>query len=247
MFLVSATIYAVNLLLPAKRGAHQIKTTDKNLHAIHDAIIAFTAINGHLPCPANPLAANAGNSDPSPSSVICSSPGGVVPWATLAIAPDVALDGWNRRISFRVFDGATGLTRPGGASMVNCDVAVTSPVPMAPEDLCNVTHTNLATDFLAGKGLTVNALGNITSGVAFVLISHGESGNGAYLPEGARVQAPISVEEIANTNSAGPYVRNSHSAPGIDSLDAAHFDDIVVWATINELATKSGLGPRDWP
>ena len=247
-------MYAVKLILPATRGARQAAVTDANLVAIQHAIAAYVALNSRLPCPANPLVANDGISDPSTPNPTCNSPAGVVPWITLGISPDVVLDGWNRRISFRVFDGATGLTQTDGASMVNCDTNIPPAVPpavdfpLATGDLCGTAHTNRDTQFLTGKGLTVNVSGVSVTELAYVLVSHGESGFGAYLPGGGRVlPLPAAGDELTNTGVAGTYVSNRHSDPGTDPAIAAHFDDVLAWATIRDLATKSGLQARDWP
>jgi len=97
LLLLAATVFAIRLLGPAKRGALQAEVTAENIAAVQSAILAYVAVNGHIPCPANPAPANDGQSSPLPPSTSCTSPNGVVPWATLGIAPDVALDGWNRR------------------------------------------------------------------------------------------------------------------------------------------------------
>lgn len=248
MFLIIATLSALKLLMPAQRGANQAEVTGANFLAIQNAIFAYVAVNGYLPCPANPLVANNGLSDPVPPNPICNTPGGVVPWTTLGIAPETALDGWNRRISFRVFSGATGLTQLGGANLASCDTSVSVVPPLLDAGgLCNLAHTNLDTQFLVGKGLGINDSGNLVSGAAFVLLSHGESGYGAYLPGGGRVQLPaLGSDELTNTGTVSPYVRKEHSAPGIDAALVAHFDDVVAWTTIMDLATKSGRQARDW-
>ena len=247
LFLTIATIYAVKLLVPAKRGANQVEMTLDNIQAIQSAIYAYVAVHGYVPCPANPTAANDGVSDPAPSSVDCGPQASTVPWATLGISPEVTLDGWNRKISFQVFDGVTGVTRPDGASMVNCDSNIPNGgVPLV-DGLCNAAHTNSDTDFLALKGLKVNDLGTVHSGVAFVLISHGETGYGAYLPGGGQIQAPIAAHEANNTTASATFYKDVHSAPGIEPSSASHFDDILAWTTISDLAKNSGLQARDWP
>lgn len=250
LLLVAATVWAIKLLIPAARAATQAKATAANFEAIQSAILAYVAVNGHLPCPADPAPANDGQSAPPPPSAHCTTPNGVVPWATLGIAPEVALDGWNRRISFRVLDGAIGLTQAGGASMVNCDTVYPygGSLPALPANgLCPpIGHPNTEAQFLNGKGLVVDDSGTLVSDVAYVLISHGESGYGAYLPGGQRMPMPPAGDELANANAASPLYKQAHSAPGIDPSSAAHFDDIVAWVTISDLAKKSGRGGRDW-
>lgn len=249
IFLVAATISAIKLLIPAKRGAIQMEATTTSFEAIQNAVVAYVATNGHMPCPANPAAANDGASYPAPPNANCIYPSGVVPWATLGISPDAALDGWYRRISYRVLDGATGLTQEGGASMTNCDTLYPygGSLPALPADgLCPVTHVNTAEQFLNAKGLVVSDFTALKTGVAYALISHGESGYGAYLPGGLRVQMPPAGDELINTGAASPFVKKAHSDPGVDPSVAAHFDDIVAWVSISDLIKKSGRNGRDW-
>jgi hypothetical protein len=160
----------------------------------------------------------------------------------------VAQDGWNRLISYRVLNGARGLTQLGGTSMVDCDVGL----PFGPDDLptnglCGANHLNLEKQFLSNKGLIVNDVGNLVSGVAFVLVSHGESGLGGYGTNGTQLPLPASPAESTNTGAVGPFQQLAHSAPGTDSSATSHFDDILVWMRLEDLIRKSGLAGRDWP
>lgn len=115
------------------------------------------------------------------------------------------------------------------------------------QDPVDPLKRNLDTQYLAGKGLTVTNVSNPIKGVAYVLISHGESGYGAYSPGGGREQMPTSSSELANTNAGNTYYQDNHSVPGTDPSAANHFDDILVWTGIPDLAKKSGLTARDWP
>lgn len=251
LLLAVGTIFATNMILRASRGALQVEVTQANLGKINDAIVAYVAINGRLPCPAVP-SANDGKAYPESAVATCGTANGVIPWKTLGISPDTALDGWNRLVSYRVFDGARGLTQDQGASLVFCDTKVPYGADvLATNGLCqdpvDPLKRNLDTQYLAGKGLTVSNAGNPIKGVAYVLISHGESGYGAYSPGGSREQMPTSAPELANTNAAGTYYQNNHSTPGTDPGSASHFDDILAWTGIQDLAKRSGLTARDWP
>src|SRR5205085_11953514 len=112
---------------------------------------------------------------------------GVVPWVTLGIAEADASDGWDRRLTYRV---PPALVASASMDMSWCDPAgqITSP-PAAAGSACSTTctNTNLAnctppSVFLMGKGLTIkNVVGTTlmappTTGAAYVVISHGESG-----------------------------------------------------------------------
>jgi hypothetical protein len=252
LLLSLAIFFASSLFLKTSRASGQVDVTLANLTRINEAIIAYVAVNGRLPCPADPATLD-GRAKPETPTTACTNGSGVVPWATLGISQDVVQDGWYRVISYRVLDGATGLTQDNGASMVNCDIKIPyGPVQLPGNGLCqdpsNPATRNLDSQFLAGKGLQVNNAATILSNsVAYVLISHGESGYGAYFPNGNRLQLPTSAHELANTNAGSPFYQDEHSAPGTDPIAATHFDDILLWTTIVDLAKKAGLTARDWP
>ena len=249
--LAVATVFAANLIFRTERGAAAAEMTQANMTRIRDAVVAYVALNQRLPCPA--LAAD-GRAAPETATTNCASPGGVVPWRTLGLTEESALDGWNRLISYRVLDGATGLTQADGASMVNCDTKVPYGADVLPANgLCVVPsdpksdHRNLDSQYLKGKGLQINNQGSLVKGIAYVLISHGETGYGAYFPGGNRADMPASAHELANAAAGSPFYQDTHTAPGIDPGNAGHFDDILSWITITDLVSKSGLSARDWP
>ena len=117
--LAVATVFAANLIFRTERGAAAAEVTQANMTRIREAVVAYVALNQRLPCPAAPTD---GRAAPETATTIikpdCDSRGGVVPWRTLGLTEESALDGWNRLISYRVLDGATGLTQADGASMV---------------------------------------------------------------------------------------------------------------------------------
>jgi hypothetical protein len=86
------------------------------------------------------------------------------------------------------------------------------------------------------------------TGAAYVLISHGETGGGAYLGGGTLAASAIGEgnEEMKNYASQ-PFT------PGVtyyldDSLTEAagvtHFDDVVSRPSILSVTSKAGLAPR---
>jgi hypothetical protein len=211
----------------------------------------FAGSTGRLPCPANP-ALDTGDSSPAGASAVCDFPAGTLPWKTIGMRRDDAYDPWGSKISYRVFTGATGLTQDNGASMVQCDsnVPAGSPGPSTtPAGLCRAAlnrHTS-STDFLAGKGLTVSDFGTNVTDVAYVLVSHGPSGLGAW-PSGSTQRAlPVDVAELANTTATGPFIAQAATAPSADPMGAPHFDDVLAYRRIADLAQRASLAARDWP
>ena len=247
LLLAVGTVFAFNLIMKTVRPTGQVEKTEAHFVRISDALVAYVTQNGRLPCPAAPNALD-GRANPETATTACASAAGIVPWGTLGLPQDAVLDGWNRLISYRVLDGNTGLTQAEGASMVNCDLALPyGPDVLPGNGLCRTDHQNLAKQFLSGKGIVVDQAGNLNNGVAFVLISHGESGLGAYVPGGSRLAMPASAAELANTAAVGPFKQLAHSNPGTDPAAAGHFDDRLQWMRIEDLIRKSGLTARDWP
>lgn len=249
LFAVVSSMMVVNTFIKVSTGTYRNSTTTTNLDRIRDALVAFAAANGHLPCPASG-GLNTGTANPIIADPVCASPDGTVPWATLGISQDTALDGWGRKISYRVFAGNTGLTQPSGASMVNCDNQKPGGAAQLPANgLCAVDHSNHSSQFLNNKGLTVSNGGINETRIAFVLISHGATGHGAWLSDGNRMQMPnaSNTSEFGNTGSGGTYYRKPFSESTIQPDSADHFDDELLWIEIEDLARRSGLVARDWP
>jgi len=241
--------------------AGRVERTLDQLKRIEDAMIQFVAVNGRLPCPANGALdtgiENPADPNPQNGTATCATLVGTVPWHTLGISQDFGLDAWGQKISYRMYHGATGLTQTGGASMTDCDLYDTGlSVPLPANGLCEAaTHDNTAEQFLFNKGLTFDNKGNTTTGVAFVLISHGPTGNRAFLRGGIQKLRPnaANVPEWANAtnDTANPAQRifyaRDFSDSSVSPADTNHFDDLISFVRIDELIRKAARGPRDWP
>ena len=190
-----------------------------------------------------------------PASSTCNSADGVVPWKTLAMRREDALDGWGRKISYRVFSGAAGFTQADGVNMTNCNTSLGAPInpALAAGSLCasGVPPPNTPAQFLGARGnmLVVQDMATTRNGNAFVLISHGESGYGAYLAEGAATRTTLpnsSGSEYPNTQASGTYMILARSSPDTPVSDASHFDDVVTYMSISDLAANAKLAARSW-
>jgi hypothetical protein len=243
----------------------QRAVTDANLKRVADALVSYTALNRFLPCPAqgnDSLLAgtpeNIGKADPEGATNLCNAQDGVVPWQTIALRRSEALDGWGRKISYRVFSGGAGFTTTNGLNMTACNTSLAPDAPMDSLGSASSCKTgspppNTPSQFLAARGtmLEVEEEGGIRSGNAFVLISHGESGNGAFIAEvsvggAARVLAPASTKEIANTQAGTRYWNTSRSPPGVQPAESTYFDDVVAYMSAPELVAKAKLLGRPY-
>lgn len=260
LFVVVALLVAVAAFVAMKIFERSQSPGDRSVAAqqrfqrIQDALVAYVAQSQSLPCPADP-SLDTGDAVPATAAATCTfAATGTVPWKTIGIGRDEAFDSWSNKISYRVFSGPTGLTQANGASMVNCDFSngVTTPnaSSLAPGGLCGLAHDHIYSDFLTGKGLRVNDFGTNRTDIAYVLVSHGPTGLGAYTSSGTRKPVPTSANELANINTstaAGLFVAQAPSAQGTDPNAATHFDDVLGFQSIAEFIRKANLAERDWP
>ncbi|MCW5596594.1 MAG: type II secretion system protein [Rhodocyclaceae bacterium] len=254
--------------ISTKRG----EITQTKLKAIETAIALYVAQNKRLPCPADGAipagTANSGAEDRNAGTGDCnnSQNRGVVPALTLGISEADATDGWNNRITYRVYSGGDGsLTRNNAMDMSGCDPAGTAAADGV-NKLCKITCTTstLSTDcvppinFLQGKGLEVRDASGInklmdpatspSTGAAYILISHGDNLIGGYTTGGTPLAANgpgLGTQEAQNSNGVNWAPGNYFvDAPYNGSDTTNHFDDYVVRPSIMSVVNKAQLGPR---
>ena len=247
-------------------AAQKRSTTTSRLATVDAALAQFAIANKRLPCPANGTlasgAANAGFENPQTGGPCANNQqDGVVPWVTLGLSETDASDGWDRRLTYRV---APELAAQPGVDMSWCDPAGTANLNGG---ACNANCIGIACTspawFLALKGLTVkNVAGTVLMAqppnpplvppvnvaAAYVLVSHGESGGGAYLSTGVLSSSTSTdgTQELKNYASL-PYVAASSYFVDDSTSDVAgttHFDDLVSRPSVLAVVQKAGLGPR---
>ena len=271
LVLLVLVLLAARVLSRLGDAADDKNNTVASLNRAKAALDAFVASGGasaRLPCPANP-ALNTGLEDPTPATGTCNSPAGTLPWATIGLRQDDALDAWGRKLSYRVYSGNKGsltqLAAGGfsGPSMVNCTDSNTAGGGVTkgpdPVGLCALDHTTSRFDFLSNnKGLQVTDFGTSHSPgtnasadpVAYVVISHGPTGLGGYSASGVVVLTESHLgpkgDELDNTSANGPFHAEAWSDPDTSASSNSHFDDLVVYRTIAGLAQKASLQPRSW-
>lgn len=246
--LIGAAVLVARYMSRSDVSATDEAGTKATLERAAEALIQFASLNRRLPCPAVGTD-DAGLAAPTTASATCAADAGVLPWQTLGLRREDAIDGWGRKISYRVYSGTTGLTQAEGASATNCNTALGSSLgPLDAGNKCRASHVNVYTDFTSGKGLTLTDDGVAKSGLAYVLISHGETGYGAYAAEGTgRAILPTAGgREVLNTGTATPFHAGPRSATSLTATDAAHFDDLVLYRTIDEVISKSSLTARSY-
>ncbi len=228
------------------------QTTNSRLAGIDAALVQYVQQQRKLPCPADGTA-NTG----ADAGCAGNQANGVVPWAALGLSESDIVDGWGRRITYRVEPFFTGSAK---MDMSKCDPAGQEVGAVA---TCNAACTSSAltsctppSNYLSTRGLPLqNVAGAPLTGTgppntmaAYVLISHGETGGGGYLSTGVLfastttdgTQEQKNYANLAYTPGVTYYVDDQTS----DVAGATHFDDIVMRPTILSVITRAGLGPR---
>jgi prepilin-type N-terminal cleavage/methylation domain-containing protein len=202
-------------LLGGQLEHQRSKITDQRLQIAYDALVAFYVTNSHLPCPANGSLVRGdtefGRAQPEDSGacdVAAVAPSEqVLPWRTLGLQEDHSYDGWRRRLGYHVSAPLTTAGAPGPG-----DLAVRDGAPGTP-------------------GST-----ELTTSAAFVILSHGENGLGAWLDGGHRMATTgIPAHEDENADGAPPFVDRPVSQVAGDV-----FDDMALWRDKPGLAQSAG-------
>ncbi len=215
LLVVAASTLAIRMARQVEVKTELQQLTQARMERIRAALHAFAATQGRLPCPSDG-ALDEGLAVPPTAVDDCTNRDGTVPWVSLGLQSHDALDGWGRKISYRVLDGVTGLTQAGG--IVSAGTA----------------------------GLSVNDTGALQSVYAWVLVSHGASGLGAWLDGGAQLlPLPASASEFANTQAPpAVYMRQEERVVDLNPATAPnHFDDVLLFESVVELKKVAGFDP----
>lgn len=259
----------------AVTAAQKRSLTATRIATVETALAQFVLQQKRLPCPADGRKASNVNDaglEERTNGGLCKVTGvdntqqhGVVPWRTLALTETDATDGWDRRLTYRVEASLVLPTTSGGMDMSWCDPASTL-APVVPAAICstNCSSSSLATctspaGFLMNKGLEVRNVGGEVlmnpaatphTGAAYVVISHGETGGGAYAGGGYLV--PSTTTD--GTEEARNYANVAFTGAGTSYyfVDGAinenpgnsHFDDVVLRPSILSVVAKAGLAAR---
>ncbi|MDP2219788.1 MAG: hypothetical protein Q8K34_06270 [Hydrogenophaga sp.] len=263
VLVLGASTLALQAAKQTRRPLAELRTTEQRLVRIEQALKAYGVIQARLPCPARgdavSIDADFGLADPNNANPTCTSPDGVVPWRTLGIPQSEAMDGWGRFISYRVPVDAVGppssagMTGVNAADMTSCNTALPPPPVPIPALTCPPSHDVSVEEYMAARlGFTVTVDGANRTQIGWVLVSHGPSGLGAWLPEGRRMPLPVIGDERTNTSATLVYVQRipevlaANGQPLNPSGDANHFDDVVRFQRIEEFITSTARGARDW-
>ena len=265
LLILSVLIAMATAITRGVMAGQKRSLTATRMAGVDTALMLYVQQQRRLPCPGDgTIASTAANPglEVRTAGGVCTGnqQNGVVPWRTLGITENDATDGWDHRITYRV---APPLALDGGMDMSKCDPAGVDTTPVA--GVCDTACTSSAltsctnpNQFLGTIGLEVRSSDGVTkvmdpaagsnTGAAYVLISSGESGGGAYLSSGNLGASTVGdgTQELKNYASQPftPGVTYYVDNPLVDTQNLNHFDDVVSRPSILSIASKAGLGPR---
>jgi prepilin-type N-terminal cleavage/methylation domain-containing protein len=260
LFILGVVVAMAAAVTNALTASQRLSTTTTRMAAVDTAIVQFVMQQKRLPCPADgALDSTAGSAGveavPDATTGCPDETRGVVPWRTLGLSETDATDGWNRRFTYRV---QATLAADKALDMSWCDPAGTGgPQGTACNPACTSSALGSCTSpssFLSNKGLTVknvagtpimNPGGTPSTGAAYIVISAGSTGGGAYTSSGVispstTTDGTEEAKNYANLAIGGYYVDDSIS----DGGGTTHFDDLVSRPALLTVINKAGLGPR---
>ena len=134
-------------------------------------------------------------------------------------------------------DGAAGNASTGDAAAGGTTVPWRT-LGIVPEDSFDAWGRKLSYK----NNAQVNAFGTAAEPPGWVLVSHGPTGLGAWLPSGQQMPTPGNADELTNANLSSPLQLKQESA-GVHVLPANLFDDFLLWGSlaVGDCAS-SGMG-----
>lgn len=276
ILIIGLSVFAVATLRQTERTLDAGAGQRARLDRIDAALAQFVAAHRRLPCPARGTVASgtlgAGAESINLATGVCTPAtqiDGVVPWLTLGLTEEAARDAWNGRITYRVQPSlASNLMvlmnmswcSPAGATNGATGAAnACLPAPCAGAGCMDDAN------YLYAKGLQVQDGGGawlnrpappwagapapppVATGAAYVLVSHGANGAGAYNGSGS-LQAGLPAaggQESPNRNGvalSGATIFID-KAP-VTTAGATYYDDALSHPTLDSVLAKAALGPR---
>jgi prepilin-type N-terminal cleavage/methylation domain-containing protein len=216
-----------------------ISVTKKKQSTIQDSLTTYFGLHGQLPCPdVNPVLTlppdgiekrtQMGPPIVTTSPCVNLNAYGILPYVTLGLPQDAALDGWDNFFSYYVSN-----------TPANADWTLTQNFHMGNVGEYNVWATTGIVTPLASVAARTGAI--------VLVVSHGRNGNGAFTVQGTANTAPLQTnDEYLNTLACK---LNPGSAPLCTSIDfwkrdatdnavvGGPFDDIVMYLEPSDLLT----------
>jgi type II secretory pathway pseudopilin PulG len=212
--------YAIPAFLNANQIAKVVET-DKKLEGIVYALASYAVNNGCLPNAARPL--THGSNEAKDGAGVDDLLYGIVPYQDLGLQESDVRDGFGHFITYAIPVGVQACYKDPVASN---RLVVNTPGLQKNPKFCKIDPMR----FQRIRVESINGQAKVWAGdprdfVAFVLISHGKSGGGAFDYQGNRIP----------TQSREKGINAENSVVFIDGPKSEIFDDRVKWITRNNL------------
>lgn len=212
-------------ILTAQLGNTQYADTANKQAQIKLALIAYLRSTKYLPCPdtsATPNGTAAANCNASANASY-----GVVPWATLGLPRDVAVDGFGNFFRYKVANGVAPVAKNW----------TTNAVLASTFDISELAAPSAALTIKQGDGVAAPVTISTTAVVA--IVSAGKNGFGARTVRG-QVNSPVPAANTDETTNAAATGLSFVVRPYNETTGAfgGPIDDVVVYMNPSDL-----LGP----
>jgi prepilin-type N-terminal cleavage/methylation domain-containing protein len=230
-------------MLNARLDHSAYSETKANQERIKMALIAFLRTNGRLPCPDNATPPTGFESAPCSGD---DSGDGVVPWATLGLTRDAALDGWGNFFTYRVSNtrAQLGPTIAGVPHAQGPNQNWTTRSDQD-EDSFDINSLRSPTD---GQYISIQIDERPSGAVnpvpiaynaVVVIYSHGKNGFGAKTVKGTSIATPPAFTSVYldERDNNAPNARRFIIRGVTDNVAApgGPYDDIVTYMTPQDL------------
>jgi prepilin-type N-terminal cleavage/methylation domain-containing protein len=238
--IVGLLLGSLMFTLSAQVEQRNWEETRRRLEEAREMVIAFSLVNGRLPCPASKT--SNGNESPAGGGPCSDYYTGYFPAIAVGFQPvdasGYALDAWGNRIRYAVSStlytaagsGCTSPTLPHFTSSANLK---TNGIACRPNDIVICAAWGASTsDCGSAQQVTNHSSGNRI--VAAVVWSHGKN---------FAVTGAGGSDEAANNKIGAPTPQNNHPVfvtrpPSPAGATGGEFDDMMVWIPVGVLYSR---------
>ena len=216
-------------VLTAQMDSASYSATHTKQEMVKQALITYLGNNRRLPCPdtrngngpgallfttAAPPDGVENRATAGNVATNCAATFGVVPYATLGIAREAAVDGWGNLLGYHLS------TAPGNWALT-----------------ANFADTNSGSVIINERN-AAGAVALLTSTVIVSIVSYGKNGGGAYTTKGTRSVLPAvatNPDENENADGDATYFKREYSDN--PAIAGGPFDDLAMFITTADLIT----------
>jgi len=225
MAIVALLIGGAIYTLSAQVEQRNFEDTRRRLEQARELVLAYTIVNGRLPCPAT--ATSSGDESPSGGGTCTTYYGGWLPARAIGYqqvdSGGFAIDAWGNRIRYAVSATTWGTTPFARFTKrhVSSDATAAWSVSTTPTDLVLCGSATVITGASCGTAPSVTNQ-NVLVAIIFSTGKNGSTGG-------------TGLDEGANLNGDGVFVFHT---PTPSSAANGEFDDQFTWIAVGELYGK---------